>query len=686
MVDSTTSIRQTVVFAATLVALLSVARSGAAALTMQVAFTVFIAIATIWLRGQYVDSLDNEQWVIPRRLGIVLLAVAFLLFGSYFVVHQSGLALFGVLLAYFVAGSAMTEIRQSDDVRFMLFRRPVRIQPLRWGPWLTVVGLLLAVAGFAALGHGTGLGWLFLEGVLLGAPLLLLIPVGLSLLSERAMRWLSQSNGHGAGRRWLLGGAGASLFCGMAVVAVALSRSLWLLGTMAIVGLLVIALVSATQADIVAVMAVVALMGVTPLQAHEPDRLNPDGHSRVLVALGDSYMSGEGASIYYEGTDEGEGNQCRRSPTSWAAMAAQLPLFDGFDFLACSGAQTANLLPVNPTQPVAPSTPKRVGIPVPAAQVGEGHTQLDAYRADHVDGEGKPRFSPELVVVSVGGNDAGFSTIGLMCLAPGDCSSKDKLWISSLEQVRTRLRTTYFEIDAAFPDTPVVVIPYPDPIDLQSECSELALSRAERRFVHRFLVGDGTGVGLNKVIEETAEEFGFYYLAQMQNALGGAHLQLCDPLNEGRPGLNFIGLRSVRGIAEQRFNPANWSHSSLHPNERGHAAMLRVFQTWRAEKPSVLLARETRSFAATTRLAAALNTQAQTAPEQATRTASENAPQCDLFDPTPAGCRPQGQRWAAQQVGMMVLTKGWIGVLAAAGAWAAAVALFSWRRRTPVDR
>jgi hypothetical protein len=30
----------------------------------------------------------------------------------------------------------------------------------------------------------------------------------------------------------------------------------------------------------------------------------------------------------------------------------------------------------------------------------------------------------------------------------------------------------------------------------------------------------------------------------------------CDPPNDDRPGLNFLGLRSVRVAAEPRFNPA----------------------------------------------------------------------------------------------------------------------------------
>nr|BFE73256.1 hypothetical protein GCM10020092_065570 [Actinoplanes digitatis] len=189
----------------------------------------------------------------------------------------------------------------------------------------------------------------------------------------------------------------------------------------------------------------------------------------------------------------------------------------------------------------------------------------------------------------------------------------------------------------------------------------MALSRAEQRFVHEFLTG-----GLNQVIRQTAEEFGFHYLAGMQDALAGAHLQLCDPLNDGRPGINFIGLRSVRGIAEQRFNPANWTHSSLHPNERGHAAMLRVFQTWWATGKATMTPREAVGTPARDRSADAVADRQRTTREQATATATRQAPPCGLFDATEQGCRPQGQRWAYRQVGWALLTYGGFALLAAA--------------------
>ncbi|MEU4222280.1 SGNH/GDSL hydrolase family protein, partial [Actinoplanes sp. NPDC026623] len=657
--DRAGSIRRTLVFAAALAALLYFARSGATSLTVQVLFTVFIAVATIWLRGQYADSLDGMQWVIPRWFGVLLLATAAVLVALHAALGRGSSGIVGVLLAYFAAGSAVTQIRQSESIHLLRLpggRRYAQVHPMRWGLGLTAAGVGLAFGGAALLGPG---GRIVLGPLMIAFALLVLLPVGLAIWSEQVIRRLCRMHDARA-RLWCLGGAGAALFAGVTAGVVVLGHSRWLIGVMVLLGLLVVALVSTTQADIVAVMAVVALMGVTPLQATGQGRLGLRGDTAVLVALGDSYMSGEGAAIYYQGTDDGGGDQCRRSPTAWAPMAAQdVTNFDGLAFLACSGARTANVLSEHPAPAIAGPAAAGVAMPAPSPQRGEAGTQLDAYQRI------RGTFKPRMVVLSIGGNDAGFSTIGMMCVAPGDCDTRAALWEDSLDQLRRQLRVTYREIDAAFADVPVVVIPYPDPISIRADgCRQVSLSLREQRFIHRFLTG-----GLNRVIRQTAEEYGFHYLAGMQDALAGAHLQLCDPLNDGLPGINFIGLRSVRGIAEQRFNPANWTHSSLHPNERGHAAMLRVFQTWWAVEKGSITPRQTVGASAQDRSTDASRAQRRTTPAQARARATRQAPPCGLFDNTSRGCRPQGQRWAYQQVGGALLRYGGVALLAAAGAW-----------------
>ena len=209
------AVRRTSVFAAALILLLAFARSGASSLTIQVWFTLFVIAATLWVRGQYHDSLDDRQWLISRRTGAVLLLVAVALVASYQIWPRAGAALAGILLAYFVAGSAITWLRQglrSDRVRLSLALT------------LTSAGAICVLLGIALLGQASGSAGVILEYVLLGAGLLALLPVGVALLSEVAIRWMCGLTGPRRLRLWL-GLAGAALFAASTALLYTLTRS-----------------------------------------------------------------------------------------------------------------------------------------------------------------------------------------------------------------------------------------------------------------------------------------------------------------------------------------------------------------------------------------------------------------------------------------------------------------------------
>jgi hypothetical protein len=654
--------RRTLIFLAALAALLAVARGGAPRAVILGLFVLYVVAATVWIRGQYAESLSTgSPWVLPGWWFAALVAGGVALA----VVRQF---LPAVVVGYFLIGSLLVRWRERVADR------------AGWGFGLAVVAAVLGVMGFGAMGRGGAfvLAWYdvprndvpagtwgelldALPLAMVGIALLALLPPAVFLLSEEAIDRLWKP-GASLFPRWrLIAAAGGFVFIAVAVGAGVATRSLLASAGVLALGLLAVAMASSTLADIAVVLAVLAFMGVTPHQATEPDALSPGRGDDVLVALGDSYMSGEGASVFYSGTDDGGQNGCRRSPTSWAAMAGQQHPYDGLVFLACSGARTRNVLthPDPKHDPAAEPKDEKE----PRRQQGEADTQLRMY----TDRLAADDFTPGLVVLSIGGNDAGFSTIGLMCLAPGNCGEKDDLWLDGLDQVEASLDATYAEVHEKFTNTPVVVIPYPDPIyededDPDAACSQVALTDPERRFINTFIAS------LNERVTRAAGRYGFHVLTDMEDALATSGLQLCHPRNDGRPGLNFIGLRSVNGIPEQRFNPANWSHNSLHPNERGHAAMLRTFQNWRAAKGD-LPDRTERT------------TDGESAPADG---AAENAvaprPPCDLLDVTPAGCRQQGQAWALRQTGEWALRDGLLVLLATAGAWTASVALFARRR------
>lgn len=143
-------------------------------------------------------------------------------------------------------------------------------------------------------------------------------------------------------------GAGACLTVAVLVAGAVATDSTGLIavGLALAVGLAVLA-ASNTPADLALVVAGLAvLLAATPPAAEPDPALSPSGGTPPLVAIGDSYMSGEGAQSFIEGTDtprvsETEHNECRRATTSYAAelVLGRDGRFDRLAFVACSGAR-----------------------------------------------------------------------------------------------------------------------------------------------------------------------------------------------------------------------------------------------------------------------------------------------------------------------------------------------------------
>ncbi|MDQ1713561.1 MAG: Ca-activated chloride channel [Frankiaceae bacterium] len=129
---------------------------------------------------------------------------------------------------------------------------------------------------------------------------------------------------------------------------------------------------------------------------------------RKVVIVGDSYSAGEGAGSYEAGTDSRH-NACHRSTLTYAVALFPDPPVN----LACSGAGSADV----------------------------GSTDLDNRSAD--DKEQLPAqarqlvllrdggYVPDLVLMTLGGNDVDFVDIVTKCSLPGDCS--DDLWGSPVK-------------------------------------------------------------------------------------------------------------------------------------------------------------------------------------------------------------------------------------------------------------
>ena len=646
------SARRTVVFVIALGLLLWASQGGASRAVIAGAFALYAVVATVWIRGQHEDALDGNRWFLPWTWTVALGAGAAVLFGAGAVVtfwveawpvleiHAGTALVVGAVLLYLLIGFLLVRWRESSP-----------------GIWLiaALIGGGAVAGAFGALRLGQAhIAWSLVP---LGVALLAL-PAGVALLSEEAIERLATEHRRGL-PVWAL--ASFLVFAGAAcLVAYRLDSPLVLVACAGLAGL-VVALASSTLADIAVVLALIAFVGITPRQAEIGEGLRP-ASTGALVALGDSYMSGEGAATFFTGTDDGGANGCRRSPTAWAAVAGQHD-FAGVHFLACSGARTYNV-----------RTEDEDGGPVPHGQYDEGLseaekdadprpepvTQLAQYEA-LTRGAAQ---APGLVVISIGGNDVGFSTIGQMCVAPGDCATKGDLWLGALHDVRKEIRDTLREVEGAFPEgTPIAVIPYPSPIyepgpGEERTCDDVALKASERAFISDFV--DALNDTIRRAVPRDAD---MSFVGGMEDALRRNGLQLCDPLNGGRPGVNFIGIRSVNGDPSQRFNPANWLHNSLHPNERGHAAMYGVFREWWATRDGGRADSAPRAVAETCDVYGDLEVQYYPAADES------------------RACRTLGGTWALQRTGPTLALAGSVAGLLAAVAWVGSVCFFAWRRQ-----
>ncbi|WP_170179170.1 LamG-like jellyroll fold domain-containing protein [Solirubrobacter pauli] len=214
---------------------------------------------------------------------------------------------------------------------------------------------------------------------------------------------------------------------------------------------------------------------------------NCDGFVRAVI-MGDSYISGEGAYGYLPGTDNHDKatkNLCHRSPNTWPARLAStlvsgLALFDPvfqqgrpegdwIAFLACSGAVTGNFWD--------------------EASDGDKTPQFDKLTAAEWD-------TIDLVFVSIGGNNAGFSNVIMMCTAldctrskPGPYAAGMKWWrdsmIGKLTQVGADVGSATSVIRQRVPRAEVYQINYMDPFRPQPDtCGSLSISMALSDFNH----------------------------------------------------------------------------------------------------------------------------------------------------------------------------------------------------------
>jgi lysophospholipase L1-like esterase len=183
---------------------------------------------------------------------------------------------------------------------------------------------------------------------------------------------------------------------------------------------------------------------------------------RRLLAIGDSYSSGEGAGDYQPGTDTSS-NTCHRSRNAWPTLLAEQRHLNTLPSIACSGATLADLLSGRP-----------------GGQPERRHSQL-----------GRITGNPDIITVTIGGNDLGFrkvlqDCILSNCVADYHRASRDIL-DARIDELAHRLPAAYRAIQAAAPKARVVVVDYPTLFpDAEPNCAALnRITPAEGDYLNR---------------------------------------------------------------------------------------------------------------------------------------------------------------------------------------------------------
>jgi lysophospholipase L1-like esterase len=484
---------------------------------------VLLIAAAVLLQLALRDASDRARRRVPWIIiGFGAAAVVAGVLGLFGAPVPGGVGLGGLCAVFLGAGHRLTE-----------FRRDAGTNALRSGKRISAVCALAFVGGLVLCFTSSSRWLIFTAGGLLFAP------AGLTLLSEGVLRRES---------KWLpiaFWPALALLLAGGWAVGYALDMDPGSAVIFAVaVGVLILAIASSTQADVLLVVTFIGIFWASQPSGTATDDLpEPTDGQRALVALGDSYMSGEGASEFLEKTNDAGGNQCRRAPQAYPRRLftdGKAGNLEALVFLACSGDETKDL------QRKLPRLERKID----------------------------KRLNPQLVVVSIGGNDAGFAKIATACLAPGSCAERGQIWLDQLQSVARKINDTYVKIRKTVGmDVPVLAVPYPVPVRARP-CPYSSLTVDENRFLQRFVKQ------LDGAVHHAADAAGVAYLGRMRGVFYRTHLRVCDRADEEDVGVNFVRFNSVGGAVDQLIDPRIWLHNSFHPNETGHEQMTAVLARW----------------------------------------------------------------------------------------------------------
>lgn len=508
-----------------------------------------LALTGVWIAGlglaaisASTSQITSDRPVLWTGLGLILM-IAALTLGISASAHD-----WVLVIAAMGAIAALSTVSQG---LVSLARRDPRL-------W-SIVGLTVILSSGAMV----VLLWLLGADLVFYVPGLLLIGAGLVPLSKGLPYLLTGSRRQQTITAGLLGlGVGA-------VLAVAFSRADWpvqLAVSVIFLSLIMAGALVWEVSEFVVILLFAVLVTSVLINRTDPNEVDPHQEAEArLVVFGDSYISGEGAELFFvdtnvagsRSTPSETDNECRRSSAAYPHLVADA-LGYGLDFYACSGAKSYDV--------VAGTAGNLSSVTVP---------QLDAFvEAEQTARAGGGDYRKiAAVLVSVGGNDAWFGTVGQACLGPGTCDIHRNTLLRTATEIGSRIGLVYTRIkevvaNEAGEDVPVVAMPYPL-ILTDSGCEGSPLTLQEHQFLFEF-----TEV-LNDTARVEATRAGVHWFSDGIVAFEGS--RICD---DGELAVNVLDVRPKNGTLWNRLSPANWFHGSAHPNAHGHELTAVALEPW----------------------------------------------------------------------------------------------------------
>jgi lysophospholipase L1-like esterase len=210
------------------------------------------------------------------------------------------------------------------------------------------------------------------------------------------------------------------------------------------------------------------------------------------VALGDSYSSGVGAGSYTSAS-----GSCDISTNAYPYLYDGTGNVSSFTDVACSGAKTTDVI----------------------------SSQLSALSS-----------STTLVSMTIGGNDAGFSTVMEDCVLDSDSGCQSA--VNSAESYAENtlpglLDTVYSDIRADAPNAHVVIIGYPEFYDLSQSGGCIGLSTNKRTYI------DGGADVIDSVIAAQVAKYSNFTYEDVRSRFSGH--EICDS-NSWLHSLNWLDI------------------------------------------------------------------------------------------------------------------------------------------------